>query len=218
VKTETECVRILLVEDQALVRQSLQVLLEKQAGMTVAGVAENGREAIELARELRPDVVVMDVALPGLNGIEATRQIRCDVPDTKVVALSAYPDHRRVARMLQAGASAYILKLDLFEELTRAVSAAVRGETHLSPSLVRPVVGEYLSRQAPKTEGLTAREREVLQLFSEGESTKQIAAALNVSVPTVATHRRQLMAKLGVQSIAELTKYAVREGITFVDC
>jgi DNA-binding NarL/FixJ family response regulator len=186
--------------------------------MEVVGEAENGREAVRLARELSPDLVIMDVTMPDLNGIDATRIITSGSNNTKVIALSMYSDKQFVQGMIQAGASGYLLKDCAFEELVSAIQAVIQGDTYLSPGIAGIVVQDYLTKLTTDRSSadtvLTNREREVLQLIAEGNSTKEIAARLTVSVKTVETHRRQIMEKLGIFSIAELTKYAIREGLT----
>lgn len=209
--------RILLVDDHQIMREGLRALLQEQPAMTVVGEAENGRKAVQLARELSPDIVIMDVTMPDMNGVEATLQIRAALPAVKVIALSIHSDRRFVIQMFRAGATGYLLKDCAFEELARAIQRVVEGQAYLSPGIAGVVVEELLRTAAHEGSGipsLSSREREVLQLTAEGRSMKEIASALNVSVKTVETHRRQLMIKLGVNSVAELTKYAIREGLT----
>jgi DNA-binding NarL/FixJ family response regulator len=209
--------RILLVDDHQIMREGLRALLQEQPGMTVVGEAENGRKAVQLARELSPDLVIMDVTMPDMNGVEATSQIRTALPAVKVIALSIHSDRRFVIQMFRAGATGYLLKDCAFEELARAIQRVTEGQAYLSPGIAGVVVEELLRTAAHEGSGipsLSSREREVLQLTAEGRSMKEIASALNVSVKTVETHRRQLMIKLGVNSVAELTKYAIREGLT----
>lgn len=214
--------RILLADDHQIVREGLKALLETQEGLQVIGQASSGREATELARELQPDVVVMDVGMPDLNGIEATRRILSELPGTRVVALSMHSDRRFLQEMLKAGAVAYLLKDSAFEELALAVRAVASGRVYLSPQIANVVVDGYLGRSIGEANPsafavLTSREREVLQLIAEGKTTKQIGAALHVSVKTVETHRRQIMEKLDLRSVAELTKYAIREGLASIE-
>ena len=211
--------RILLVDDHKIVREGLRSLLETEPGFEVIAEASDGRTAVQMAHEQTPDVVVMDIAMPHLNGIEATRQIVNDHRNTKVIALSMHSDRRFMSEMLKAGASGYLLKDAASEELIQSIRTVVNGKVYLSPQIADVVVDDYL-RRLPDAEPtvfakLTAREREVLQLMSEGKATKQIAALLHVSIKTVETHRRQLMEKLNLHSVAELTKYAIREGLTF---
>jgi DNA-binding NarL/FixJ family response regulator len=211
-------VRIILAEDHRITREGLVNLLQERPDMEVVGEAENGREAVRLARELSPDLVIMDVTMPDLNGIDATRIITSGSNNTKVIALSMYSDKQFVQGMMQAGASGYLLKDCAFEELVSAIQAVIQGDTYLSPGIAGIVVQDYLNKLTTDRSSadtvLTNREREVLQLIAEGNSTKEIAARLTVSVKTVETHRRQIMEKLGIFSIAELTKYAIREGLT----
>ena len=214
-------IRILLADDHKITRQGLRSLLEKQDDMEVVAEAENGRIAFRLVDELMPDVVIMDVTMPDLNGVEATHQIATKYPDVKVIALSMHSDSLFVTEMLRSGAAGYLLKDCAFEELTRAIRSVVDDKTYLSPSISGVVVEDYLHRLSKShfssSEVLTDREREVLQLMAEGKSTKQIALKLHISVKTVETHRRQIMNKLDIHTIAELTKYAVRKGLTSLD-
>lgn len=210
---------ILLVDDHKMMRDGLRAVLEK-AGLEVSGEAANGFEAIEQARRSPPEIVVMDVSMPGLNGVEATRRLLDDQPSLRIIGLSMNSDRRYVAAMFEAGAVGYLLKNSASDELIEAVHAVQQGLTYVSPAIAATVVVAWL---APKTASnsvrrqLTGREREVLQLLAEGHSSKEIANRLDVAVPTVETHRRQLMAKLEIHSIAELTKFAIREGLTSLD-
>lgn len=211
-------IRIVLADDHKIVRDGLRSLLGKEKDMEVVAEADNGRTTVELVKDMRPDVVVMDIGMRDLNGVEATRQVSSGWPGVKVVALSMHSDRRFVEGMLEAGAAGYLLKDSAFEELARAIRAVVAGQTYLAPD-VAGVVVETLVRKSPRTPpsrsaALTPREREVLQLLSEGKATKHIASLLNVSVKTIETHRSRIMDKLGVYSVAGLTKYAIREGLT----
>ncbi len=208
--------RLLLVDDHKIIREGLQTLMVRYPDMTVVGEAADGSEAVRLAAELSPDIVIIDITMPGLNGIDATRQIRANDPRIGVVALSMHADRRFVIETLKAGASGYLLKDCAFEEIATAVRTVASGGTYLSARITDFVVREYVSSQKVDTgsKTLTPREREVLQLVAEGQSTKDIAYKLKVSVKTVETHRQQLMEKLQIHSVAELTKYAIREGIT----
>jgi DNA-binding NarL/FixJ family response regulator len=214
-------IRILVADNHRVVREAVCSLLRNEFGMDIVGEAEDGRSAIQLTRELKPSIVIMEVSLPNLNGIEATRQIINEFPQTKVIALSARSDRRSVREMLKAGASGYVPKRCAFEELVSAINNVVSNRTYLSSHISGLVVEEYLHRSAEQQEGsayslLTDREREVLQLIAEGKSTKVIARELFVSPKTIEWHRRQLMRKLCVESIAELVKYAISEGLTSV--
>ena len=229
--------RVLLADDHRIVREGLRSLLQAQPDLEVVGEAPDGRQAVEMTVQLKPDVVVMDVAMPQLNGIEATRQITGKGPGAKVIALSMHSDRRFVAEALKAGASGYVLKDSAFEELVTAIRSVVADRVYLSPRVAGVVVEDYVRRlptggrtaAAPPParhhddgapghtsvfDVITPREREVLQLMAEGYATKEVAHRLQVSVKTVETHRRQIMEKLDLHSVAELTKYAIREGLT----
>ncbi len=214
-------IRILLADDHKITRQGLRSLLDKEFDMEVVAEAEQGRTAVRLVRELSPQVVIMDVTMPDLNGVEAARQIVSEFPDVKIIALSMHSDSLFVTEMLRSGASGYLLKDCAFEELARAIRTVVAGKTYLSPSISGVVVDDYLHRLSKADfsglEVLTDREREVLQLLAEGKSTKQIALKLHISVKTVETHRRQIMNKLDIYTVAELTKYAIRKGLTSLE-
>jgi len=213
-------IRLILVDDHKIMRDGLRSLFEKTPGVEVIAEAADGRTAVRLARELSPDVVIIDVVMPELNGIEATRKIKDESPSIKVVALSMYSDKRFVMEMLNAGASGYLLKDCAFEELVGAVKVILTDKYYLSPSVAGVVVTECIQSLHEKDTSvfsvLTAREREVLQLLAEGKNTVQIAAALHVSGKTVETHRRNIMNKLDIQSMAGLIKYAIREGLTSI--
>ena len=210
-----------MVDDHAIIREGLRSLLEKQPDMEVLADTDEGRKAVELARELLPDVVIMDVTMAGLNGIEATRLITSEFPEVKVIALSIHSQRRFIADMLSAGAAGYILKECLFDELVQAIQAVAVGGRYLSPRIADVVVDDYVKRLSTTVDsplsGLTGREREVLQLVAEGKSTKEIALELHVSTKTIEANRRQIMEKLDVHSVAELTKCAVREGLTTLE-
>jgi two-component system response regulator NreC len=213
--------KILLADDHSIIRQGLFALLEKQPDIEVVGAVEDGRKAIELVRELKPDIVIMDITMPNLNGIDATHKIIEQAPQVKVVALSMHSSRRFVSEMLKAGAKGYILKECLFDELIEAIRTVIKGDIYLSHKITGVVVNDYVkrisSKSPPEAPALTEREREVLQLLAEGKSTKQIALPLHVSDKTIESNRRNIMDKLNIHSIAELTKYAVREGITPLD-
>ncbi len=214
-------IKIILADDHKITRQGLRSLLEKNPEMQVLAEVENGRGAVEKARELKPDVVIMDVSMPDLNGVEATRQVLQENGDVKVIALSMYSDTLFVSEMLKSGASGYLLKDCAFEELEQAIKTVTEGKAYLSSSISGVVVEDYLHRlsraEVSATDILTDREREVLQLIAEGQSTKLIAKKLHISAKTVETHRRQIMNKLNIHTVAELTKYAIRKGLTALD-
>jgi DNA-binding NarL/FixJ family response regulator len=211
---------ILLADDHQIVRDGLRALLEKEKDLQVVGEAPDGRTAVRLALNLRPQIVLIDVSMPDLNGVDAARQIMAGAPETKILALSMHADKRYVGAMLRAGAIGYLLKDLAFEEVVRAIRTAGQGQVYLSRGVVGVVVGDYvrcLAEGEGERSDLTAREREILQLISEGRSTKEIAATLHISVKTVETHRLQIMEKLNIHSVAELTKYAVRQGLTSLE-
>jgi DNA-binding NarL/FixJ family response regulator len=209
--------RVLITDDHRLLREGLRSLLENR-GFEVTGEAEDGRSAVKLAKQLAPDAVIIDISLPGLNGIEATRQIHQNSPEVKVVVLSMRADSRAVLAALAAGASAYLLKEAAFEEVVIALRVVLKGQIYLSPAIAHLVVQssvQHLSANAESVRhGISGREREILQLVAEGRSSKEMAASLFVSVKTIETHRKQIMNKLNLHSVAELTKYAIREGVT----
>jgi DNA-binding NarL/FixJ family response regulator len=213
--------RVLLADDHRIIREGLRSLIEKHPGLEVVGEAENGRTAIKLAQELAPHIVILDVAMPDLNGIEAARQITRMVPGIKIIALSMHADKRFISGMLRAGASGYLLKDCAFEELVTAIQVVANKGTYLSPGIAGVVVKDYVHHlPQPDTSAfsiLTDRQREVLQFLAEGKSTKQIASALNISIKTVETHIQNITKKLDIHNIAELTKYAIREGLTSLD-
>lgn len=211
-------IRVLLVDDHQIMREGLKAILAEEPMIDVVGEADDGRQAVELAASLSPDIVVMDVGMPSMNGIEATRKIRARHPGVGVIALSMYSDKRYVDNMLDAGAGGYVLKESAGEDLLRAVQAVATGKGYLSPEITDLVVDGYMGKQASGAssvyELLGNREREVLQLLAEGRTSRDIGAQLSIAVKTVETHRRNIKEKLNMRSVAELTKYAVREGLT----
>ena len=213
--------KILLADDHKIVRDGLHTLLGKEADIEVVGAATDGRNAVELAKEHEPDLVIMDISMPSMNGIEATRQIIDELPDTKIIVLSMHSERRFVAEVLTAGAVGYLLKDCAFDELTNAIRTVLGGKVYLSENITGLVVDDYVRQLSEKevvTEDiLTSREREVLQLIAEGNSTKEIADMLYLSRKTIETYRSRLMEKLDVHSVAELTKYAIREGFTSLE-
>ncbi len=215
-------IRVLIADDHKIMLAGLRSLLEKQTDFEVVGEADNGRKAVQMAQEKTPDVVVMDVSMPDLNGIEATMQIIESLPKTRVIALSMHSDKRFVMGMLRAGASGYLLKDCASQELANAIVQVAGGKKYLSPEITGVVIDDFLlggSSEEVTTAAspLSPREREVLQLIAEGWSTKQIASHLYVSIKTIETHRRQIMRKLDLHAIADLTKYAIREGLTSIE-
>jgi DNA-binding NarL/FixJ family response regulator len=212
-----EVVRVLLADDHILFREALRGLLENH-GLQVVGEAGDGYEAVRLTRKKRPHLVLMDIGMPRMNGIEATRRIMGDDLPTKVLGLSTQSAERFVKELLRAGASGYLLKECRSEELLRAIALVLKGNVYLSPSLTTMVVTDYMAGRVPGEASvfahLTRRERQVLQLLAEGESTKEIADKLGISVKTAHVHRQNIMTKLNLNSVAELTRYAIREGLT----
>ncbi len=213
-----EKITLLLVDDHAVVRSGLKMLLGTQPDVTVVGEAENGAEAVALARQLKPDVVVMDITLPDISGIEATRQIHASCPESAIVALTIHEDQHYFFEMLAAGACGYVPKRAAPEDLLTAIRAAHRGEVFIYPSLAKALVKDFVARlengKLPgEMDGLTEREREVLTHLAEGASNQDIADVLNISSNTVARHRENIMRKLNLHSRAALVKYAIRKGL-----
>ena len=211
--------RVLIADDHKVVRRGLRALLKDQQDLDIVGEADDGRAAVEMARELEPDVIIMDAVMPGLSGALATKQLQKQCPNARVVALSMHSDKRYVADMLKAGASAYLLKTCDVSELVHAITIAAAGRTYLSPDVAEAVVEAYVNplEAGPSRSQLTDREREVLQLLAEGKSAKQTGVLLHVSSRTTDSHRQRIMDKLGLYSVAELTKYAVRAGLTSLE-
>ena len=211
--------RVLIAEDHKMMREGLRSLLEERLGYECVAEANDGEEAVIKAREFHPDIVIMDIALPNLNGIEATRQIKSHHPEIEVVVVSMYATRNYVLQVLQAGASAYLLKDSAFDDLAAALVVVGKGGMYLSPAITTaPALKNEVAGLSPKNiadvQRLTRRELQVLQLIADGTSTKEIAAILEVSVKTIETHRKQIMDKLGIRTIAGLTKYCIREGLT----
>jgi DNA-binding NarL/FixJ family response regulator len=213
--------RVLIADDHGIMREGLRCLIEKQPDWEVVGEAEDGQKAVQLAGELLPDIVIMDVAMPNLNGIEATRQIADKLPSVKVLALSIHSSRRFVVDMLKAGVSGYMLKACLFDDLVHAIETVMTGEIYLSPRIASIVVDDYVNGMSPEDVSissiLTDREREVIQLLTEGKSTKQIAMQMHLSAKTIDANRRQVMNKLNIHNVAKLTKYAIRNGLTSLE-
>jgi two-component system response regulator NreC len=206
-------IRILLADDHVMVRQGLRVLLE-QAGMSVIGEASDGQEALRLAHEHTPDVAVLDLAMPSLNGLETARRLRETLPQTKIVLLTMHPEEPYVLEALQAGAVGYVLKTQAAGDIVQAIRDALQGAVYLSSRVAHTVVQAYLTRSSRSPDPLTSREREIVQRIAEGQTTKEIAAALGLSVKTVESHRSSLMRKLDIHETATLVRYAIRRGLT----
>jgi len=212
--------RVLLADDHALMREGVRSILEREPGVEVVGEAASGREAVSMCRELSPEVVIMDVAMDDLNGMEATRRIRERGDSVRVIALSSHNDSRFIAEMIRAGAAAYVLKENAYSELRRALKAVQRGDTYLCPAAAgqaADLIRNPGSGGGTPWQILGPREREVLQLIAEGHSSPDIAERLCISANTVDTHRRNIMRKLELHNVVELTRYAIREGLTRVD-
>jgi two-component system NarL family response regulator len=212
--------RVLLVDDHRVVLEGLQAMIDQEQDMEVVGMAEDGRVGLSMVEQLSPDVVVMDIGMPSLNGTDAAARLAGDHPETRVVALSTYTDKKHVRGMLEAGAHGYVSKQTAGSELLRAIRKVRRGRKYLSSDVTEPVVEGFVNRDVEETAigaRLGGREREVLQLIAEGCTSGEIASRLYVSSNTVDTHRRNIMKKLDVHSVAGLTKYAIREGLTNVE-
>ena len=213
--------KILLADDHKLLIDALRPLLERHRDVEVVGVATDGLEAVRLASELKPDIVLMDISMPGMNGVDAARNVLRDLPETKVIMLSMHADRRFIQAALRTGARGYILKESAAREVIEAIQAVQQGQVYFSHSVRDQVLSDYVERLRDDAQTgaspLSGREREVLQMLAEGKPTKVIAELLHVSVKTIETHRKQIMDKLDLHSIAELTKYAIREGLTQLD-
>ncbi len=216
-------IRIVLADDHRILREGLRSLLAQQPDVTVVGEASDGDAVVNLARELRPDLIIMDVVMPGTDGITATRQIRAECPDTKVIALSMHSDRRFVSEMVRAGALGYLVKDSAFEELNQAVRTVMSNRPYLSAVITGTLVEDFV-RQTSASERstasplhmLTGREQEVLRMLADGKRVKEIAHLLTISVKTVESHRQNIMDKLEIHSTIELTRYALREGLTTI--
>jgi len=213
-------IKILLVDDHQILREGIRAILKGYEDLQVVGEAADGRAAIHLVNDLNPDVVIMDISMPDMNGIDASQRILREHPDVKIIALSMHHDRQFVSEIFRAGASGYLIKDSAFDELEHAIRVVMDGKTYINPQIASILVESLVSDQpAPHHDAfslLTEREREVLQLIADGKSTRQIAAELNVSSKTVESHRRQVMGKLNIRSVAELTKFAIREGLTSI--
>jgi two-component system NarL family response regulator len=209
-------IRVVIAEDHRMVRELLAALLAREADVAVVGEAANGREAIELAQTLRPDLLVLDVGLPEIDGIEVARRLRASLPALKLLALSIHSEERFVQAMLNAGANGYLLKTSAVTELVQAIRAVTQGKLYVSPDVARDAQADELGAAAPAGQSIPIgrRERQVLALLAEGKRSHEIAAQLGISIATVEAHRRNIMRKLGLHTVAELTRYAVRKGLT----
>ncbi len=221
----TDSIRVLVADDHTVVRQGIRSLLQAEPDLRVVGEAGDGRDAVRLARELQPDVVVMDLAMPGMDGMEATRAIKQSLPQTHILALTVHESDEYFFRVLQAGASGYVLKRAAASELLSAVRAVARGEVFLFPAVAKKLLADYLTRAQTRDEretrdlyaGLTAREHEILTLIAEGLTNREIAERLMLSLSTVQTHYTHILEKLNLQNRAELIKYAIRRGLIEVE-
>ena len=214
-------IRILIADDHQVVRFGLCRALEMQEGLEVVGQAANGLEAIDQTRQLTPDVVIMDIAMPMMNGIDATIKIKKECPGTKIIALSMNSGKQFILDMLKAGADAYLLKTEAVEEVIPAINTIRKGDVFLTSKIAAVVAREFVSRAELSKESdraeLSTRERQVVQMVAEGKSSKQIAGVLGLTKNTVEVHRRNIMGKLQLNSVAELTKYAIQQGITALE-
>lgn len=214
-------IKILLADDHHIIRQGIRALLEAQKDFEIVAEADDGRTAVKLVRQHNPDVIIMDVSMPELNGIDATRQILRETDKAKVIALSMYSDKRFIKGMLEAGASGYLLKNCVAAELISAIRSVMKGQKYLSPQILGEVVEGYLEHlsgnKAESDSPLSSREREIVQLVAEGKDSRQIAECLHISRKTVESHKRRIMEKLEIHSVAMLTKFAIRQGLTSVD-
>ncbi len=212
-----EKIRILLADDHTILREGIRNLLDEEPDMEVIGEAEDGRAAVQLASELKPDVVIMDIAMPLLNGVEATRQIKRECPESEILVLTMHDNEEYIRQVLAAGALGYVLKYAAASELFGAIRSVRRGEAVLSPAITRLVIEDFLrwaNIQPDYTpNGLTQREREVLQLVAEGYTNKEISQILTISIKTVQAHRANLMQKLDLHDRGELIKYAIQKKI-----
>jgi DNA-binding NarL/FixJ family response regulator len=210
-------ISILLADDHKILREGIRSLLEKEPDFEVIGETDNGRTAIELACDLKPDVVIMDIGMPDMNGVEATKEILSLVPGIRVLALSVYSDKRFVVEMLNAGATGYIVKDCAFDEMLAAVRSVASNQRYIAPKLLENIIEDYMKNKfingIKKKDLLTPRETEVLSLIAQGKNTKEISFALNISMKTIDTHRQNIMDKLNIHNIVDLTKYAIRTGL-----
>ena len=205
-------IRILLADDHMMVRQGIRAVLERE-GFDVVAEAMDGREAVKLAEKLKPDVAVLDIAMPLLNGIDAAREIRRVSPRTKTTLLTVHEENQYVVEALRAGVTGYVVKTKAADDLVKAIREVSLGAVYMSPGVSRDAVRAYLDGTEPSIDGLTPREREVLQLVAEGKTTKEVAAVLGISVKTAESHRSRIMEKLDIHETASLVRYAIRLGV-----
>jgi DNA-binding NarL/FixJ family response regulator len=210
-------IKVILADDHAMLRHGLSRSFEQEEDIDVIGQTQDGHNTIALVKELQPDIVIMDIGMPDLNGIETTRRIMQDCPKVKIIGLSMHSSDKYVREMFRAGALGYLLKNCSFDELVEAVRTVMDGQTYISPAIGDMIIKEYTSKEHGEKSVfsiLSQREREVLQLLSEGNSTKQIGRKLHISPKTVEAHRLRVMDKLEIDNVAQLTKYAIQEGLT----
>ena len=212
-------IKVMLVDDHKMISEVLSALLEREADMEIVAIADNGREAISKARETKPDIIVMDVSMPEMNGLESCRRIMTETPESRILVLSMHAEREYVVEALKAGAKGYIQKMSAFKTLVGAIRSVQENNGFLDSIITGVVLKDYIEHLnepgAPNQHSsLSSREREVLQLIAEGKNTKEIAFSLDISPKTVETHRRQIMQKLKLSNVADLTRYAIREGIT----
>ncbi|MCF8367664.1 MAG: response regulator transcription factor [Bacteroidales bacterium] len=210
-------IQILLADDHQILRDGLRNVIEKSTHLKVIGEASDGREAVKLCYQLKPDVVVMDVAMPGLNGVEATRQILLENPDMKIIALSMHSNKRFISGMFKAGAYGYLLKDSDSDELITAIKTVARNQKYISQRISGIILNEFMANLTEEETELTSREKEILQLLAEGKSSKEIGDILFVSSKTVDAHRKNIMDKLELYTLPELTKYAIKSGLTSLE-
>jgi DNA-binding NarL/FixJ family response regulator len=212
-------ITVMLVDDHKMVSEVLSALLEREPDMEVVAIADNGRDAISMAREVKPDIIVMDLTMPEMNGLESCRRIMMETPESRIIVLSMHAEREYVVEALKAGAKGYIQKMSAFNTLVGAIRSVRENNGYLDPIITGIVMKDYIGHlnepgALKELSALSSREREVLQLITEGKSTKEVAFTLDISGKTVETHRRQIMKKLNLTNVADLTKYAIREGIT----
>jgi DNA-binding NarL/FixJ family response regulator len=220
--SKADPIRVLLVDDHAILREGVHALLAREPDILVVGEAEDGRQALELVEELRPEVVIMDIVMPGMNGLEATRRLKELHPEVRTLILSMYDDQEYVVQIIQAGACGYVLKRVVTQDLVRAIHEVHAGESFLYPPIAATLIGDYLrvtgnGRTDDTGEPLSARERQVLKLIAEGNSSNRIADVLGLSRKTVDTHRANAMRKLDLHDVTEVVKYALRTGLITLD-